>query len=554
MDVERRLLGLLRPVRRDALLGVVLAAGTLVAGIALVATATYLISRAALVTMFVEVAVLVTAVRGFAIGRAALRYAERYVTHRTTLALLASLRAATFRALIPRLPALSTTVPSGDLAARFGADIDSVDRFYLGAVVPLAAAAIAGSVAVLSLALVGPELALVLAIGLLAGGTVAPTLARHLSRASAERAVAERARLHAAITDDLAGTAELLVFGAAAGFDDRTGAAADDLRRTETRLGWLRGAADGVGSGLGGLTAVVILALAVPLVAAGLVEGTLLAVLPLAALAAFDGVVPLPAAWTQRDASRAAADRVFELTDRPAPVAEPVTAATLPVRGALAVEDVGFRYLDGGPWVLEDVAFTIPEGGRLAVMGPSGAGKSTLVDLLVRFRAPTMGRITFGGVDFATAAGDDVRSRIAVVPQRPYLFHGTLRDNLLVADGEADEGRLAEALAFAGLDTFVAGLPDGLDTLVGEDGHRLSGGERQRVAIARAWLKDAPIVVLDEATSHLDADTERALVTRLDGYLRGRTAIILAHRSGLLELADRRLELPGPTVEAADRA
>lgn len=546
MSIERRLLGLLRPVRRDAVLGIVLAAATLLVGLALIATATYLISRAALVTMFVEVAVLVAAVRGFAIGRAALRYAERYVTHRTTLTLLASLRASTFRALVPRLPAAAPTTASGDLVARLGPDIDTIDRFYLGTVVPVAAATIAGVVAVVGLGLVAPELGLVLAIGLVAGGTLAPSAARQLSRATAERGVADRARLHAAIADDLAGTAELVAFGAPAGFGDRAGRAADDLRRTEIRLGWLSGAADGVASSVGGLTAVVVLALSVPLVVAGIVDATLLAVLPLVALAAFDGVAPLPAAMTQREASRAAAGRVLEVVDGPPPVVEPARPVALPARGPFDLDDVGFRYTDDLPWVLHDLTLSVPEAGRLAISGPSGAGKSTIVDLLVRFREPTTGRIRLGGVDLATASGDDLRTRIAVVPQRPYLFHGTLRDNLLVADGDADDDRLREALAFVELGGFVDGLPSGLDTLVGEDGMRLSGGERARVAIARAWLKDAPIVVLDEATAQLDLETEQVIVARLDAWLRGRTTIVLAHRSALLGLADRRLELPGP--------
>ena len=245
MSLGWRLLSLLRPVRRDAVLGIILATGTLLVGLALIATATYLISRAALVTMFVDVAVLVAAVRGFAIGRAALRYAERYVTHRTTLLLLASLRATTFRALVPRLPALAPTTGSGDLVARLGPDLDTIERSYLDILVPVVAAAIVGTVAVVAMGLVTPELGLVLAIGLVAAGIVAPPLARTLTATAAGRAVGERATLHAAMADDLAGTAELIAFEASAGFEGRTDRAAEALRRTEVRLGWLRGAADG---------------------------------------------------------------------------------------------------------------------------------------------------------------------------------------------------------------------------------------------------------------------------------------------------------------------
>jgi thiol reductant ABC exporter CydC subunit len=551
MSTEQRLLALLRPVRRDAVLGITLAAATFVAGIALIGTATYLISRAAQVTMFVEVAVLVAAVRGLAIGRAALRYAERYVTHRTTLGLLASLRSTTFRALEPRLPALAGSTASGDLLARLGPDIDAIDRSYLGVLVPACTAVIGTGVAVVVLGLVSPEIGVVLLIGVLAGGVALPALARSLTRSTAERSIGERALLQAATADDLAGTAELIAFGEAGGFETRTGHAATALLGSETRLGWLRGLSEGTASSVGALTALVVLALAIPLVGAGVVEPTLLAVLPLVALAAFDGVQPLAASMEQRDTSRAAAQRVFELTDAPLPVNEPVAAAEPPAHGHLTVEGVAFRYEPQGPWVVEDLDFVVPDGGRLAIGGPSGSGKSTIVDLLVRFRAPDRGRIRLGEKNLTTIDGDVLRERIAVVPQRVYLFNGSLRDNLLVARDDADDEAITAALEFAALGDLVAGAPAGLDTPVGENGLRLSGGERQRVAIARMVLKDAPIVVLDEATSQLDLATEAQLTTRLDAYLRGRTAIVLAHRSALLDLAPERLDLPSRNVAAA---
>jgi ATP-binding cassette subfamily C protein CydC len=551
VSIDRRLLALLRPVRRDALLGIGLAAATLVAGIALIGTATYLISRAAQVTMFVEVAVLVVAVRGLAIGRAALRYAERYLTHRTTLGLLASLRSSTFRALEPRLPALAGSTASGDLLSRLGPDIDAIDRSYLGVVVPAAAAASGVTFAVVALGVVDPELGVVLAIGALAGGLALPTLARSLTRDAAERTVVERARLQAATADDLAGTAELIAFEASGGFETRTGHAADALRRTETRLGWLHGIAEGMASSIGALTALLVLAMAIPLVTAGIVQPTLLAVLPLVALAVFDGVQPLAAAMDQHDTSRAAAGRVFQLLDAPPSVREPVAPIAVPARCDLALEHVAFRYRHSGPWVLEDLDFSVRDGGRLAISGASGSGKSTLVDLLVRFHEPQHGRILLGGTDVSTMDGDALRAQVAVVPQRVYLFNGTLRDNVLVARGDADDEAIVAALEFAALGDLLAGAPAGLDTPVGENGLRLSGGERQRVAIARIVLKGAPIVVLDEATSQLDLATEAQLTTRLDAYLTGRTAIVLAHRSALLELADRRLELPARSLIAS---
>jgi ATP-binding cassette subfamily C protein CydC len=252
----------------------------------------------------------------------------------------------------------------------------------------------------------------------------------------------------------------------------------------------------------------------------------------------------------QAEASRAAAARVFEIADAPMPVTEPIAPHQLPTRADLAMEAVGFRYGTDLPWVLDGFELAVPDGGRVAISGPSGSGKSTIVDLLLRFREPERGRLRIGGVDITTVRGEDVRSRFTVVPQHPYLFHGTLRDNLLVARGDADDEALLKALRWAALDDLLATAPAGLDTMVGERGVRLSGGERQRVAMARMWLKDAPIVILDEATAHLDQATEATILARLDVYLRGRTAVILAHRSALLNLAGERLDLTGPGSKA----
>lgn len=541
--VDRRVLALFQTVRRDAVLGVLLATATLCTGIALIAAATYLIARAAQVTMFVDVAVLVVTVRGLAIGRAALRYAERYVTHRTSLGLLARLRAATFQALEERLPGLYGSLSAGDLLARLGPDIDAIDRVYLGVIVPASAAFVGGSIAIIGLGLVSPDLGLVLAIGLGVGGLAVPIISRRLTEASSRRTIHERGRLQAAAVDDLAGTAELIAFEVSTGFDDRVGRASAELRATESRLGWWRGAANALASSVGAATALVVLVMAIPLVTSGAMDVTLLAVLPLVTIVAFEGVQPLASAMDQSATSGAAADRVFGIMASPLPVVEPTAPRSLPARGSLVAEDLAFRYGPALPWVFDGLDLAVPAGGRLAISGPSGAGKSTIVDLLVRFRQADRGRILLGDVDLAEASGEDVRSRMAVVPQRPYLFHGTIRDNLLVADGAASDEKILEALHWAALDDLLASTTAGLDAMVGEQGLRLSGGERQRLALARMWLKDAPIVILDEATAHLDGSTEAVMVRRLDAYLEGRTAIILAHRSALLELADLRLEL-----------
>ncbi len=196
---------------------------------------------------------------------------------------------------------------------------------------------------------------------------------------------------------------------------------------------------------------------------------------------------------------------------------------------ALALEHVEFAY-PGGNQVLDDLSLTVPVGGRVALIGPSGSGKTTVTALLQGHLRPTSGTVRVGGHDLSATPLDWAREQLSVVAQSTYLFTGTLADNLRLADPDADDDRLWDALAEANLADHVRGLPDGLATRVGERGLSLSGGQAQRVAVARALLKDAPVLVLDEPTSQVDAASEAALVEALERAGRGRTVLVVAHR------------------------
>jgi ATP-binding cassette, subfamily C, bacterial CydC len=179
--------------------------------------------------------------------------------------------------------------------------------------------------------------------------------------------------------------------------------------------------------------------------------------------------------------------------------------------------------------VLEDVSFSLPSGACLAIIGPSGAGKSTIAQLLPRFWDYQQGEILLGGYDLRSYHPDDARALMSVIAQDTYIFNGTIRDNLLLAKGDASDEEIEAAARQARLHAFVEALPQGYDTLVGENGARLSGGERQRIAIARAILKAAPILLLDEPVAHLDAVTAREIMETLRALMTDRTALILAH-------------------------
>jgi ATP-binding cassette subfamily C protein CydC len=255
-----------------------------------------------------------------------------------------------------------------------------------------------------------------------------------------------------------------------------------------------------------------------------------LALLPLTAIASFEAIQPLSLSLQYLESSKAAGRRLFELIDAPAPVTEPKSPSPQPADFSLEVKDLSFSYGEEEPQVINDLSFRVPSGGRAALVGPSGAGKSTLIDLLLRFWEYQQGHIQLGGQALQAYRSEDVREMMGVVNQQPHLFNSTVRDNLLLAKPEATQEELVEACKMAQIHEFIADLPLGYSTRIGENGLKLSGGERQRLAIARAILKDAPILILDEATSHLDAITEKRVMGSLEQFMSGRTTLVISHQ------------------------
>jgi ATP-binding cassette subfamily B protein len=240
--------------------------------------------------------------------------------------------------------------------------------------------------------------------------------------------------------------------------------------------------------------------------------------------------------------------RIFEYEDMKPEIEDAEGAIELPaVSGAVAFEDVSFAY-EQGQYALRDVSFSVSPGQLLAVVGPSGAGKSTMIGMLARLYDPTEGRVTFDGYDLRHVTVNSVRSQVAFVTQESFLFHATIRDNLLFAKQDATQEEMESACRQAYIHDMISGLPDGYDTMVGERGHRLSGGERQRIAIARAILKNPRILVLDEATSHLDSESEAYVQAALEQLMKGRTTIVIAHRLSTVLAADKIVALEAGTV------
>ena len=286
------------------------------------------------------------------------------------------------------------------------------------------------------------------------------------------------------------------------------------------------------------------------LVLAGeLTAGTLVAFL-LYAVTIAGAISSLAGFWGNLQEAAGAAERIFELLARPVDLADPPEPRPLPrpLQGRVAYRDVAFRYGPELPRVLEGIELEIEPGETVALVGASGAGKSTLASLLPRFHDPEAGAVTVDGVDVREVALEELRGAIGIVPQEPMLFAGTVRENLLYGNLEATEAEVEAAVEAAHAAVFVRELPDGLDQLVGERGVTLSAGQRQRLAIARVMLKRPRILILDEASSSLDAESERLVQDALDRLVEDRTTVVIAHRLSTVIRADRILALDGGRI------
>jgi len=287
------------------------------------------------------------------------------------------------------------------------------------------------------------------------------------------------------------------------------------------------------------------------LVLAGeLTPGTLVAFL-LYAVTISGAITSLAGFWSQLQEAAGAARRIFELLDHPHELVERPDARSLPrpLRGVVRYERVWFRYGPDQPWVLEGIDTHIAEGSTVALVGSSGAGKSTLASLLLRFFDVERGRVCVDGVDVRELRLEELRSAIGLVPQEPMLFAGTVRDNLKYGNPDASEDEVIEVARAAHAHGFITSLPRGYDQVIGERGITLSAGQRQRIAIARVMLKRPRLLILDEASSSLDAESERLVQDALERLMSRCTTLVIAHRLSTVIRADCILVLEGGTIE-----
>lgn len=466
-----------------------------------------------------------------------LHWLESWMAHDMAFRLLAEMRIDAFRKLDALAPAYLVRRRTGDLMALATHDIELVEYFFAHTVAPAFVAILVPAVVLAALASASGWLALALLPFLLAVGLSPFLMRKRVDRLGSEAREAA-GELGAFAVDSVQGLGEIVAFQQESSRGDKLDRLSQ--RHISLRLPFFseltkQHAVLEILTGLGGLAVVVAGAM---LSQHGALDSGLLPLLTILAMAAFLPVSEIAQIGRQLADTLGATRRVYALANEPIPVRDGPGVPATSGAAALALEDVGFAYPGQSRRALSGVSFAIPAGKTVALVGTSGAGKTTTAQLLMRFWDPDSGRITLNGADLRDYKLDDLRRLIALVAQDTYLFNDTLRANILIARPEATEAELLAAVRHASLSDLVAALPEGLESPVGERGTSLSGGQRQRVAIARAFLKDAPILILDEATSHLDAVNEQAVRRALDLLQADRTTIVIAHRLSTVRDAD----------------
>ena len=541
MYLDRRLLTHTRGVRMRIAAAALLGLLAVAAGISRLAFSGLIIAGVLTGAVFSSLIPYLAAVAGFIALRAVFQYLRDMVSQETAARVKEGLHDKLYRHALDLGPGHFDQKRTGDVLLSLGEGVEQLQVFYGQFLPQMVVAGVAPVLIFFLMASFDVVIGLIFVVFALLTLLETP-LFLMFTEESSRRRRASYGAFGADFLDSIQGIATLKIFGLTRSQGEALAARARHLYRTTMGVLAVNMVSVGVTTfGILGGTACA-LAWGALKVSAGDLEIRALIVILIMGAEIFRPTRELMVLYHQGINAMASAEGIFTLLETPVTVRDPAEDGTddeASFEPAIRYEDVSFAYREGSRPALREVSLELRPGEKLGVVGPSGAGKSTLVSLMLRFADPQQGRVLLGGRDIRTVPLHVLRRHIAVVAQDMYLFYGTIADNLRMAKPEATAGELEQAARAANIHAFIAGLPDGYDTVVGERGVRLSGGERQRIAIARAILKDAPILVLDEALSSVDAQSEAVINEALRKLMEGRTTMIIAHRLSSVIHADR---------------
>lgn len=532
-------------------LGVILAIVTLLASIGLLTLSGWFLAGAALA----GIAGLYTfnymlpaaGVRGAAIARTASRYAERLVSHDATFRVLQHLRVFTFSRILPLSPGGIARFRQAELLNRLVADVDTLDHLYLRVISPIISALLVTLIVSYGLSWLDVSLALTLCAIMLALLLLIPVIFYRAGQSVGQDLTSLRAQYRLQLTTWLQGQAELTVFGALSASRRQLAQLETHWLKRQRRQAGLTGLSQALMLLCSGITVTLILWLAAGGIGGDTQPGALIALFVFATLAAFEALAPVAGAFQHMGQVIASAARIDQIIRQPPEVTFPEQGPALSPTASIDLNNVRFTYPEQPQPVLNDISLNIRAGEHLSLLGRTGCGKSTLLQLLTRAWDCAPGAIALNGHPLSAWREDELRGMMSVVPQRVHIFSATLRDNLLLAAADAHDEQFVTVLQQVGLDKLLEN-DEGLNAWLGEGGRQLSGGEQRRIGLARALLHRAPLVLLDEPTEGLDAETERRILRLLRQHCEGKTLIVITHRLYELESMDRICVMDGGRI------
>ena len=477
---------------------------------------------------------------GLVILRAFMGYAEMWYVHKAAYGILARLRVKLYRAVERIAPNYLMNKRTGDLAATLMADVETLEWFYAHT---YGAAVIAVVVPVFVLIAIGflihPFIALIL-IPWIALTITIPFWFKDRADADGKKIRESLAVVNAEIVDGIQGVREILSFGYESYYLKKIRAANKRLTTIQTRYGSRQGVEAALLNSSMSAGLICVAVLSAVMAGSGQIQTSWYAVAVILSIYVFTPVMAISEMARNFGIMQSSTDRVFTVLETPETVKDNVTESGTAAEPFDVIFDrVSFRYGESLPLVLKDVSFRINKGEIVALVGHSGAGKSTCANLLLRFWDVSEGSILIGGLDTRRFTQKDLRDLIMLVPQDVFLFNCSIKENIRLGKPEATDFEIRQAAEKARIHDAVMELPRQYDTVVGERGVQLSGGQRQRIAIARALLKDAPVLIMDEAVSNLDTKNEEELRMAIDRLKADRTTMVIAHRLSTILSADR---------------
>jgi len=546
-------LPLFKPYKLWLVGGVFLALLTSLASISLLTLAGWFITSSAIAGILAPDGVAIAfnfmqpaaEIRALAIIRTFGRYAERVVTHEATFRVMADCRCWFFEKLIPLVPGRLAMRRSADLLNGITQDIDALDALYLRLCSPLLIAVMGGGAIVIFIANYSLQISFLVFVMLIITGVLIPWIFNHLGRKGAAKIVEQTARFKVGQIEILQGIADLCTFSAYTRYKNQTINVSEHMLETQAENNRLSALSSALTLFLSQITVLISIVMGSILFQQGNISGAVLAMLSFCVLAVFELVTPLAPAIQMLGKTQTAARRIRRVVDLKPIIMEPQQPYSIPDKFDLNINNLGFRYSVQSGWVLKQIDLDIPQGSKIAITGKSGSGKTTLMQLLMRFYDPQQGCIHYAGIDYKQFTSDQLMTQFAVLSQNSQLFSATVKQNLLIAKPTASGAEINQAINMAGLNKFIKRLPEGINTWVGENGAKVSAGEGRRIALARVYLKDAPVLLLDEPTEGLDKETENEVLNTLEHLAKDKTLIIVTHRQAGLRLVDKTYEIIG---------